>query len=47
MTDLGNIYGYLRMDESMYNYPYSYSTHVEYWDNANSARHNNNIMEDL
>lgn len=47
ITELGNIYGYIKKDAKMNNYPYYYSTHVEYYDNENSTLHRNNVMDDL
>ncbi|MBO6118584.1 MAG: hypothetical protein J6P44_08590 [Bacteroidales bacterium] len=46
-NSLGEIDVYIRKNESLYNYPYHYSLHVDYTDQINSEKHENSVIEDL
>lgn len=45
-TQLGLIYCYMMKDALMTNYPYYWSTHVEFNDRANGSAHQSNILDD-
>ncbi len=46
-TENGNVYVYLRKDDTLLSYPYHYSLHLEYSDYENSQKHQGNVMDDL
>ncbi|MBR3445155.1 MAG: hypothetical protein IKH14_04715 [Prevotella sp.] len=47
LTFIGTIQIYIQKSESFLSYPYIYSLHIQYNDIKNSAKHEDNIMDDL
>jgi len=44
---LGRIDIFISQNETIYNYPYIYNVHIDYWDQINTDKHENKLLDEL
>ena len=43
----GRIDIFISQNETIYNYPYIYNVHIDYWDQINTDKHENKLLDEL